>query len=204
MSSSDDHVPSAFSAAAGAPGTGGSSRPLRVLFVCMGNICRSPAAEAVLRRMVAEHGLEERVEIDSAGTIGYHAGSPPDPRMHEAADRRGYRTGGRARRVTREDFDRFDRVIALDRQNLADLEELIGGPHDHVRLLSSYLPDGQPPDVPDPYYGGRQGFEQVLDLLERACPALLEELVGGSPPESPPEPTGESPGESLDGHHRSG
>lgn len=153
------------------------SDPLRLLFVCMGNICRSPAARAVLRRLVAERGLEGDVEVDSAGTIRYHAGDPPDPRMQRAGEKRRLVIDGKARQVTLDDFDRFDLVVALDRQNLEDLERLAGGPRQHVRLLSAFLPDGRPVDVPDPYWGGERGFDDVLDLLERAAPAILDELL---------------------------
>ncbi|MCB1035448.1 MAG: low molecular weight phosphotyrosine protein phosphatase, partial [Acidobacteria bacterium] len=144
---------------------------------CMGNICRSPAAEAVLRRWVQENGFEEEVEIDSAGTIRYHEGNPPDARMRSAGDARGLTIDGFARQVRRQDLETFDRVIALDRENLADLEELAGGPRPHLRLLSSYLPAGSPADVPDPYWGGERGFEEVLNLLEEAVPALAEDLL---------------------------
>ena len=149
---------------------------VRVLFVCMGNICRSPAAEAVLRQRIEDRGLEDLVEVDSAGTIGYHAGHPPDRRMRRAGERRGLEIDGEARQVTVEDLGRFDRVIALDLDNLADLEGLAGGGRSHIRLLSSYLPAGSPVDVPDPYYGGEAGFHRVLDLLEEAAPAILEDL----------------------------
>jgi protein-tyrosine phosphatase len=161
----------------------------RILFVCMGNICRSPAAEAVLRRLVAGRGLDGEVDVDSAGTIRYHAGDPPDPRMQRAGSERGLTIDGRARQVTLDDLDAFDRVIALDRDNLADLERLAGGRREHVRLLSDYLPDGEPVDVPDPYWGGERGFEEVLDLLERAAETILDDLLGE--PESAPEPPAE-------------
>ncbi|MCH9652196.1 MAG: low molecular weight phosphotyrosine protein phosphatase [Deltaproteobacteria bacterium] len=152
------------------------TNPIRVLFVCMGNICRSPAAEAVLRQLVEDRGLEEVVEIDSAGTIGYHAGNPPDSRMSQSGEERGIEIHGQARQVTFEDLRLFDRVIALDQENLADLESLAGGSSSHIRLLSSYLPVGSLVDVPDPYYGGEAGFRQVLDMLEEAAPAILQDL----------------------------
>jgi len=150
--------------------------PIRVLFVCMGNICRSPAAAAVLLQLVEDRGLEDVVEIDSAGTTGAHAGNPPDPRMSQAGEERGIEIDGQARQVTSEDLHIFDRVIALDQDNLADLEALAGGSSSHIRLLSSYLPEGSLVDVPDPYYGGESGFLQVLDLLEEAAPAILADV----------------------------
>lgn len=154
-----------------------------VLFVCMGNICRSPTGEGVFRSHLADHGLGDAVEVDSAGTIAYHAGEPADPRMRSAAERRGYRLDSRARRVRPDDLDRFDLIVAMDRQNLADLRDLAavhGAASDKLRLLSDFLLEGGAADVPDPYYGGAQGFETVLDMIEAACPALLDELVGSA------------------------
>lgn len=161
------------------------ARPARVLFVCLGNICRSPSAEAVFRACLAEGGLDDRVEVDSAGTIGYHAGEPADARMQRAASARGYDLTSTARRVSPRDLERFDLVIAMDRSNLEDLRELAeaadrdgdDSPVDKIRLLSEFLPEGSPADVPDPYWGGEQGFDQVLDLLEEACPRILDELL---------------------------
>jgi protein-tyrosine phosphatase len=149
---------------------------IKVLFVCMGNICRSPAAEGVFREYVRKAGFNEVIEISSAGTISYHAGSPPDRRMLRAASRRGYKLESLARQVTREDFERFDLVIAMDHINLQDLQELIGDAS-NVRLLGSFLKRKQGdfiPAVPDPYEGGAEGFETVLDMIEAACPAVLE------------------------------
>ena len=156
----------------------------RVLFVCMGNICRSPAAEGVFRHLVAQRGLTERLDIDSAGTIGHHAGKPADLRMQRAATERGYDLQSRARQVEAHDLDTFSLVVAMDRANLADLEDLHGKPADHLRLLGEFLPKGQqnhagPPDVPDPYYGGDYGFERVLDMIEHACPAILDAALAG-------------------------
>ena len=149
-----------------------------VLFVCMGNICRSPAAEGVFRHYVGQHGDEDRFYIDSAGTIDYHSGNPADPRMRKAAARRGYTLDSISRQVTNEDLDEFDLIVAMDRDNLWNLHDLAGGPQANLRLLGSFLPEhkGDPkhaPQVPDPYYGGSQGFEEVLDMIERACPGVF-------------------------------
>ncbi len=152
-----------------------------VLFVCWGNICRSPAAEGLMKSLVAEHGLETRVGVDSAGTISYHAGQPPDPRMREAAARRGYELEGSSRLIRPEDVDRFDLIVAMDRSNLADLDEILGDRPDNVRLLSEFLPAGSPVEVPDPYFGAGRGFDVVLDMLEEACPRLLDQLLGDDP-----------------------
>ena len=148
-----------------------------VLFVCMGNICRSPAAEGVFRHYVEQQGVAGNFHIDSAGTIDYHNGKPADPRMRAAASDRGYPLASISRQVTFEDLDEFDLIVAMDRDNLRYLEELAGGPQAHIRLLGSFLPKrpgepGQVPEVPDPYYGGSQGFAEVLDMLERACPGI--------------------------------
>lgn len=157
--------------------------PRRVLFVCLGNICRSPTAEGVARAVASDRGLDGYVEIDSAGTAGYHTGDPADPRMRSAAAQRGYDLTSRARQVQPEDFHRFDLVVAMDRDNLSDLEDALsraGTPQTsraRLRLFSDFLPDDAPVDVPDPYYGGPQGFERVLDLIEDGMPRLLEELL---------------------------
>ena len=144
----------------------------------MGNICRSPTGEGVFRRFVSEAGHDNVIHIDSAGTIGYHAGSPADPRMSEAAARRGYELDSRARQVKAEDINSFDLIVAMDHDNLMDLELLAGQPGSHIRLLGTFL-DGVEDNrrarpVPDPYYGGQEGFDAVLDMIESACPALLE------------------------------
>jgi protein-tyrosine phosphatase len=145
---------------------------VRILFVCMGNICRSPTAEGVMRHLLAERGLEDEIEVQSAGTGGWHAGSPPDARSTRAAAARGITLEGAARQVTRADFEDFDLLVAMDRDNLADLRAIAPPGTEHkVRLL---LGEGR--DVPDPYYGGPHGFENVLDLVETACEQLLDEL----------------------------
>lgn len=158
------------------------NEPIRVLFVCLGNICRSPTAEGLLRARLEEDGLEGRVEVDSAGTGAWHVGEGPDRRMARAAARRGYRLDGAARQVTPEDFDRFDLVVAMDRDNFADLERMApgsGAGRAELKLFSEFLPPGSPEDVPDPYYGGAEGFDRVLDLVEEGCAAIVEHLLGG-------------------------
>ena len=154
---------------------------MRLLFVCMGNICRSPTAEGVMRHLVAEEGLQDRVEIDSAGTGGWHAGDPPDRRATEAARARGIELSGGARQITREDFERFDLLLCADRDNLRDVRRLAPdtGSAEKVRLLREFDPaSASAPDldVPDPYYGGPDGFERVLDQVEAACRGLLEHV----------------------------
>jgi protein-tyrosine phosphatase len=146
----------------------------RILFVCLGNICRSPTAEGVMRRLVEEAGLEHEVEIDSAGTGGWHVGAPPDARATEAASRRGTALSGAARRFDpAEDFDRFDLIVAMDAENRRDLLAL--APDDEARSKVRMFLAGDR-DVPDPYYGGDDGFERVLDLAEEASRLLLDEL----------------------------
>lgn len=152
---------------------------VRVCFVCLGNICRSPTAEATMRRLLQAEALIEHVEIDSAGTGDWHVGHPPDRRAAEAAKRRGIEVRGRARTVRTEDFDYFDYVIAMDLSNFADLHEL--APHEEakgkIRLLRDFDPASPPrSEVPDPYYGGGDGFETVLDICEAACLGLLEHI----------------------------
>lgn len=151
----------------------------RILFVCMGNICRSPLAEGVLRRMAAEQGVQ--VDIDSAGTHAYHVGEPPDPRAVAAAQRRGCDISMlRARTVQPGDFDHFDLILAMDNDNLSRLrEQAPASAQKRLRLLLSYsgTPQG---DVPDPYYGSDNAFEHALDLIERAMQELLAELQPGS------------------------
>jgi protein-tyrosine phosphatase len=154
------------------------ARRYSVLMVCMGNICRSPTAEGVLRHLVREAGLEEAVLIDSAGTIDYHVGSPPDERSCAHARRRGYDLSRlRARQVDELDFERFDLILAMDWHNLAELRVACPQQHRHkLRRLMEFAPPGTGEVIPDPYYGGREGFEAVLDHVEQACRGLLIHL----------------------------
>jgi protein-tyrosine phosphatase len=151
---------------------------VRILFVCLGNICRSPTAEAVMRALAAREVPELPLEVDSAGTAGYHIGEPPDPRMRAAAARRGYDLNAlRARVVEPHDFEHFDLILAMDRENLAVLHHRAPAEaRERVRLFLEFAPHGEPREVPDPYYGGPNGFEEVLDLTEAAVRGLLDYL----------------------------
>lgn len=146
-----------------------------ILLVCMGNICRSPTAEGVLRALVEREGLDAWLEIDSAGTHGYHVGEPPDERAHRAAMRRGYDLSQlRARRVSDADFVRFDRILAMDMDNLSLLERACPAEHRHkLGLFLEYAASFDDREVPDPYYGDGDGFERVLDLIEDAARGLI-------------------------------
>lgn len=150
----------------------------RILMVCMGNICRSPTAEAVCRFKVAQRRLN--IEVDSAGIIGYHQGDKPDSRAMVAGEKRGFRFDGmRARQVVDTDFEYFDLILAADKANLADLRRRCPLEFQYkLQLMLSYA-DTQVTEVPDPYYGGDQGFELVLDLLEQSMDALLDRLICG-------------------------
>jgi protein-tyrosine phosphatase len=156
--------------------------PIRVLFVCAGNICRSPMAEGVFRHLVREAGLEGRFEIDSAGTGAWHEGEAPDERAASAALRRGVTLAGEARQVRPEDFRRFDYLLAMDTENLRALERLkrYAAPGAEVRLFREFDAESVranvPLDVPDPYYGGARGFDDVYDMVERAGRGLLEHI----------------------------
>ena len=152
---------------------------VRVLFVCMGNICRSPTAEGVMRALVIEAGLSDRIVLDSAGTGGWHAGAPPDTRATAAAAVRGIELDGAARQVRRRDFEEFDLLIAMDAENARDLRRLApdDGAAAKVRRLREFDPlAGEDLDVGDPYYGGEDGFGRVLDHVQAACDGLLDEL----------------------------
>ncbi len=153
---------------------------VRVLFVCLGNICRSPTAEGVMRALVREAGLEEQIELDSAGTGSWHVGEPPDARATQFARARGIALEGAARQVRGEDFEEFDLILAMDGSNLRNLRRLAPreGARAQVRLLREFDPAAAGDlDVPDPYYGGPGGFEEVLDLVHAACVSLLERLA---------------------------
>ncbi len=147
-----------------------------ILFVCLGNICRSPAGEGLLQHSVNALQLQDKIEIDSAGTIGYHAGKPADHRMRTAAHNRGVQLLSQSRKITAKDLHSFDLVIAMDRENLADIQRMAPDSTAELRLLSDFLGDDWPSDVPDPYYGGDEGFEYVLDMIEAACPAIIQSI----------------------------
>lgn len=149
-----------------------------MLFVCLGNICRSPTAEAVFRHLLAREGTNLGIEVDSAGIGRWHVGEPPDERAQAAARRRGLDMSSiRARQIAREDFERFDLILAMDRENLAELRRRAPPQYrERVRLFLEFAPDLGAQDVPDPYYGGEAGFEEVLDLTEQAARNLLGHL----------------------------
>lgn len=151
--------------------------PNSVLFVCLGNICRSPLAEGVFLHMADEAGISTTLTVDSAGTGAWHVGERPDPRSIEVAERHGIELPGQARCVTEDDFRRFDRIIAMDRSNLRDLEAM--RPDDAtavVQLLRDHDPEPGDGEVPDPYYGGDDGFDNVYEMVRRSCHVLLADL----------------------------
>jgi protein-tyrosine phosphatase len=147
---------------------------MRILFVCLGNICRSPTAEATMRRLVAGAGLDGEIEVDSAGTGSWHLGDPPDARAAAAAARRGIVLDGSARLVAESDFEANDLLVAMDRSNRDDL--LAMAPGDRAAAKVRLLLDDPERDVPDPYYGGADGFDRVLDVVDQGCRALLDEI----------------------------
>jgi protein-tyrosine phosphatase len=152
---------------------------LRLCFVCLGNICRSPIGEGVMRHLLQNAGLADRVEVDSAGTAGYHSGEPPDARARAAGRRFGVELGGRARQFKRADFERFDYVLAMDRSNFEDLGELAGDAALRQRLFLLRSFDSASPagaSVPDPYYGEDEDFDDVVRICLAACTPLLERL----------------------------
>lgn len=151
---------------------------LKLLFVCLGNICRSPSAEAVMKKLVEDAGLSDRIEVDSAGIMGYHAGEPADPRMRGHAARRGYRLDSISRPVRPADFYDFDLIIGMDARNVEDLKRMAPDLETAAKIhpMTEYSRTRLYDYVPDPYYGGASGFELVLDLLEDACAGLLASL----------------------------
>jgi protein-tyrosine phosphatase len=150
----------------------------RILFICMGNICRSPSAEGIFRQLLIDHSLENKVEVDSAGTGGWHVGSAPDSRAQEAANQRGVNLSNlKARQVTSKDFDEFDLLIAMDIDNQNKLYEIARPEQENkVKLLLQYSKKFEQTEVPDPYYGGDNGFDLVLDMIEESTAELLKTL----------------------------
>ncbi len=152
--------------------------PFSVLFVCLGNICRSPAAEIIFTHMARERGIAGRIASDSAGTIGYHQGAPPDARMTAALTKKGYDVFGASRQIVADDLTRFDWIVTMDQQNFRNVCELdthqkhVG----KVRPFVGFCREHEVKDVPDPYYGGTRGFDFVIELLEDGCAAMLDEL----------------------------
>ena len=155
-------------------------RQYRLLFVCMGNICRSPAGEAVMRHLIEVEGLADRIECDSAGTIAFHTGNPPDHRMHAAAANRNINTGGQARQICDDDYRSFDMILTMDDENLLNVRNMAptGESPAEVRPFCDFVTGSTATEVPDPYYGGEDGFEHVLDLIHDASAGLLDEIRG--------------------------
>ena len=159
----------------------------RILFVCTGNICRSPLAEALLRRKLEERGVADRFDVDSAGTVADHVGQQSDERMRKTAQRRGITIDHRARPVTRADMERFDLVVGMDDWHLSTLDRMVDGQEVEIRKMREFDPDadaaagsGEAPDVPDPWYGGMDGFERVYEMVDRSCEVLAAHLTGES------------------------
>ena len=156
------------------------AQPFRVMFVCLGNICRSPAAQGVMESLVRTNLQESQIAVDSAGTASYHIGRLPDSRMISAAEKRGYVLRSLAKGLTKTLLSERSLVVAMDRENYAEIVRISGvetEENGHIRMLSDYLEGTWPRDVPDPYYGGDEGFEYVLDMLEQACPKIFAECM---------------------------
>lgn len=153
--------------------------PCKLLFVCLGNICRSPSAENIMNHLIEQAGLSDNIFCDSAGTGGYHIGSPPDRRMAAAAKRRDIILKGEARQFQKSDFENFDLILAMDRENYEDILSLdpAGKYRNKVRLMCDFATHHSEREVPDPYYGGPEGFDRVIDLLLDACDGLLQHVV---------------------------
>jgi len=158
------------------------SEKTKIIFVCLGNIVRSPLAENMFRHLAEKRGVADRYEVDSAGTSAYHVGESPDPRMRRVAEQRGFRYDGRARQFTPPDLAKFDLVIAMDQSNASELRRMARTKEERekIHLLLEFDPQSSPGDaVPDPYYGGIDGFGKVFDLVERASRGLLDALENG-------------------------
>lgn len=153
-------------------------RPFQILFVCLGNICRSPAAEIIFRQQAADEGRSDEFQIDSAGTIGFHQGAPPDPRMSEALERQGFTIQGRSRQIDVADLETFDLIVTMDEANFNDVRELDPGGTHHakIRPFMEFCRTFDDPRVPDPYYGGERGFKHVIELLKDGCQGILAEI----------------------------
>lgn len=153
--------------------------PCKLLFVCLGNICRSPSAENIMNHLIEQTDLKGQIICDSAGTAGYHIGAAPDRRMSEAAARRGIILKGQARQFHKSDFDKFDLILAMDQENYQDILSLdpVGKYRDKVKLMCDFATNHREQEVPDPYYGGTEGFNQVIDLLLDACEGLRQHVV---------------------------
>jgi len=153
----------------------------QVLFVCLGNICRSPAAEIIFRQQVADAGRLDEFHIDSAGTIAHHQGLPPDPRMSAALKRKGFTVTGRARQILTEDLKHFELIVTMDEANLAAVRRLVpdGGSQAKIRPFVSFCRSHNDLRVPDPYYGGQRGFDYVIELLEDGCAGILAQFPAG-------------------------
>ncbi|MGB0372938.1 MAG: low molecular weight protein-tyrosine-phosphatase [Opitutales bacterium] len=150
--------------------------PFKVLFVCMGNICRSPAGECIFRHIVESEGHSDTIEIDSAGTIGFHTGNSPDSRMRSAGAKRGYRIEGAARQLAEDDFQKFDLIVTMDDANFENASAIApqGESRASLRKFCDFCEHHSDQEVPDPYYGGQSGFEHVLDLMEDGCRGILK------------------------------
>lgn len=156
-----------------------TGQPIRLLFVCLGNICRSPAAHAVMEYMVAQAGLADIIKVDSCGVGDWHVGQLPDSRMRRHGAKRGYRIAHHARQFSKEDFDRFDRILVMDDGNYRSITSMASSPEQIARVvpMGRYLdPTCGYDTVPDPYYGGDKDFELALDLIEQGCSNLLDEI----------------------------
>lgn len=158
--------------------------PYKLIFVCLGNICRSPAAENIMNYLIEQAGQSSHIVCDSAGTASYHVGSVPDGRMAVAAGHRGIRLQGQARQFQKSDLENFDLILAMDRENYRDILSLDSANRyrDKVRLMCDFCQHHREQEVPDPYYGGPEGFNRVIDLLLDACEGLLEYVVNQQQP----------------------